>query len=150
MEIQRDFKELLELFSAGKVEYAISGGYALAFHGAPRNTGDIDILVKPDRDNARKILDALIEFGFGDLDLTINDFSSTGNVVQLGVQPVRIDIVTSITGLSWEQIAENKVAGDYGDIPVYYMGKNELIINKKALGRHRDLADIEALGEEAD
>jgi len=150
MEIQPDFKELLRLFNSNKVEYVIIGAFALAFHGAPRNTGDLDVLVKSEKDNAKRILNALDEFGFGGLDLSADDFTSPGKVIQLGVQPARFDILTSITGLTWEQIAENKVAGDYDDIPVYYMGKNELIINKKALGRHRDLADIEALGEKAD
>jgi len=147
MEAQQDFKELLELFNAHRVEYAIIGGYALAFHGAPRYTGDMDILVKPDQNNALKVLKVLKDFGFAELDLSINDFSSPEKIVQLGVPPIRIDIITSITGLSWEQIAPNRVSGDYGDVPVYYIGKQEFIANKKALSRHKDLADIEALGE---
>jgi len=138
---------LLELFNAHRVEYAIIGGYALAFHGAPRYTGDMDILVKPDQNNALKVLKVLKDFGFAELDLSINDFSSPEKIVQLGVPPIRIDIITSITGLSWEQIAPNRVSGDYGDVPVYYIGKQEFIANKKALSRHKDLADIEALGE---
>lgn len=128
----------------------IIGGYALAFHGAPRYTGDMDLLVKPDQDNARKILKALKDFGFAALDLSINDFSLPGKVVQLGVPPVRVDILTSITGLTWEQIASNRVDGTYGNIPVYYIGKQEFIANKKAISRHKDLADIEALGEKPD
>ena len=150
MEVQQDFNELLKLFNARKVEYVIIGAYALAFHGAPRYTGDIDVLVKPEQDNARKVLNALNDFGFTGLDLSSDDFSFPGNVVQLGVQPERIDIVTSITGLTWEQIAANRVSGVYGDIPVYYIGKKDFIANKKALGSHKDLADIEALGEEGD
>jgi len=147
MEAQQDFKELLELFNAHRVEYAIIGGYALAFHGAPRYTGDMDILVKPKQENAQNILNALKDFGFAESDLSINDFSLPEKIIQLGVPPIRIDIVTSITGLSWEQIAPNRVSGDYGDVPVYYIGKQEFIANKKALSRHKDLADIEALGE---
>ncbi len=150
MEVQRDFKELLELFNAHKVDYVIIGAYALAFHGAPRFTGDMNILVKPDDGNARKILNALDEFGFGDLELTSDDLTLPGRLIQLGVSPVRIDIATSITGLTWDRVAKNKVSGDYGDVPVCFIGKKDFIANKKALGRHRDLADIEALGEAAE
>jgi len=150
MEVEKDFKELLELFNANKVEYVIVGGYALAFHGAPRYTGDIDLLVKSEQDNAQKILNALKDFGFAALDLSINDFSSPEKVVQLGIPPVRIDIITSITGVTWEQIEPNRVKGTYSDVPVYYIGKQEFIINKKAISRHKDLADIEALGEKTD
>ncbi|MBI4650057.1 hypothetical protein HY745_01950 [Candidatus Desantisbacteria bacterium] len=130
MEVQKDFKKLLELFNASKVEYVIVGGYALAFHGVPRYTGDIDIVVKPDRENAQKILNALKDFGFASLDLSITDFSLPGKVVQLGVPPVRIDIITSLTGLTWEQIALNRIEGAYGSVPVYYIGKHEFIINQ--------------------
>src|SRR4030066_48378 len=99
MEVQQDFNELLKLFNAHKVEYIIVGGYALAFHGAPRYTGDIDILVKPDTQNARRIMVALNEFGFGSVGLTEGDFESPDKVVQLGVPPIRIDIITSLTGV---------------------------------------------------
>jgi hypothetical protein len=148
MEIQKDFKELLELFNAHKVEYIVVGSYALAFHGAPRYTGDIDLLVKPDAENARRVLAALNDFGFKSLNLNEPDFVRIGNVIQLGVPPVRIDIMTSITGVDWEKAQTNKVAGDYGGTAVYFLGKKEYISNKKAVGRKKDLADIEAIGEE--
>jgi hypothetical protein len=148
MEIQKDFRELLELFNAHKVEYIVVGGYALAFHGAPRFTGDIDLLVKPDSKNAGRILAALKEFGFGSLNLCESDFICRGNVIQLGVPPVRIDIMTSLTGVDWEKAQAGKVAADYGGVAAYFLGKKEFILNKKALGRKKDLADLEALGEE--
>ena len=88
MEIQRDYKELLELFNAHNVEYIIVGGYALAFHGAPRFTGDMDLFVKPDAENAQRILAALAEFGMGSLDLSQNDFTSLDNVIQIGVDGI--------------------------------------------------------------
>ena len=150
MVVQQDFKELLELLNAHKVEYLIIGAYALAFYGAPRFTGDLDIFVKPDNNNANKIKKALDEFGFGDLDLSDDDLTSPDRVIQLGVSPVRVDIMTSITGLTWEKVAKNKVSGEYGDVPVYFISKDDFIANKQALGRHRDLADIEALGEAAE
>jgi hypothetical protein len=146
MEIQKDFKELLELFNAHKVEYLIVGGYALAFHGAPRFTGDIDLLIKPDSENAKRILTALAEFGFGSLELSEADFTVSQRVVQLGVPPVRIDIMTSLTGILWEKAIAGKVPGNYGQTTVHFIGKEDLIANKKVLGRKKDLADLEALG----
>jgi hypothetical protein len=108
MEIQKDFKELLELFNGHNVEYIIIGAYALAYHGAPRFTGDIDIFVHPSSENAQKILSALTDFGFGSSNLTIEDFQNSKSVVQLGVPPVRIDILTSITGVTWEQADQGR------------------------------------------
>ena len=147
MESQKDFKELLELFNALSVEYLIVGGYALAFHGAPRFTGDLDLCVKPDAENAQRILDALNEFGFGSLPLTANDFQQPEQVVQLGVPPVRIDLITSLTGVSWAEASGGRVAGTYGNVPVYYLGREQFVENKRATGRLKDRADIEALGD---
>ena len=148
MEVQKDFRELLALLNAHKVEYIIVGAYALAYHGAPRYTGDLDILVRPQAENERRILQALDDFGFGKLDLAEEDFFFPGKVVQLGVAPVRVDIVTSLTGVSWEEAAAGRVKGTFGDVAVYYLGKEEFLRNKRALGRKKDMADIEAIGEE--
>ncbi len=95
-----------------------------------------------------RIMAALNEFGFGAAGLTTEDFLKENMVVQLGVPPVRVDIVTSLTGISWEEAYSNKVQGKYGNVPVFYIGRQEFISNKKATGRHKDLADLEALGEE--
>ena len=148
MEVQPDFRDLLALFNVHKVEYVIVGAYALAFHGVPRFTGDLDIFIKPDSENARRILKALNEFGFKSVGLTLEDFQSADKVVQLGVPPVRVDIITSLTGVSWEEAFSGRAEGKYGDISVYYIGREQFIANKRALGRKRDLADLEALGEE--
>lgn len=148
MEAQQDFRELLALFNAHQVDYLIVGAHALAHHGAPRFTGDLDILVRPDPENARRILRALDAFGFGSLGLTAEDFTVPDKVVQLGVAPVRIDLVTSITGVSWVEAAAGQEEGHYGDVSVRYLGRKELLLNKRALGRKKDLADLEALGEE--
>ena len=147
MEIQQDFRDLLELFNTHKVEYIIVGGYALAFHGAPRYTGDIDIYVKPDNGNAKQVMSALYEFGFGSVGLVAADFEKSGQVIQLGVPPVRIDIITSIGGVSWDEAFSGQVAGRYGNVQVYFLGRKQFIKNKRAVGRKKDLADIEALGE---
>jgi hypothetical protein len=148
VEVQQDFRDLLALFNAHKVDYIIVGAYALAYHGAPRYTGDMDILVHPDLENAKHILRALDEFGFGSLGLKVEDFTVPDKVVQLGVAPVRIDIVTSITGVPWEDADAGRVAGGYGGLEVYYIGKKEFVLNKRALGRKKDLADLEAIGEQ--
>ena len=148
MEIQKDFKELLELFNAHKVDYIIVDGYALAFHGAPRFTGDIDLLVKADSENAKRVLGALEEFGFGSLGLSEADFVLPNNVIQLGVSPVRVDIMTSLTAVGWEKAQADRVQGNYGDTPAYFISKADFIVNKRALGRKRDLADLEALGQQ--
>jgi hypothetical protein len=147
MEIHNDFRELLELFNKHGVEYLIVGGYALAFHGAPRVTGDIDLFVRPVEENALRILDALNDFGFGSLNLSKEDFARPGMVVQLGVPPVRVDIITGLSGVSWEQADQNKVPGRYAETHVFFISQADFIANKRATGRAKDAADIEALGE---
>ena len=148
MEVQQDFRDLLALFNAHRVEYIIVGAHALAYHGAPRYTGDMGILVRPHPENAKRIMEALDEFGFGSLGLVAQDFTAPDRVTQLGVAPVRMDIVTSITGVSWEEAAAGRVQGSYGDVVVYFLGRQEFILNKRALGRKKDQADLEALGVE--
>jgi len=148
MEAQADYKELLALFNAHDVRYILIGAYALAFHGAPRYTGDLDLLVRPDAENGRRILGALEAFGFGSLGLSVDDFSTPDRIVQLGVPPVRVDIITSITGVTWDEAEADRVQGTFGTIPVSYLGRASFIRNKRALGRNKDLADAEALGED--
>ena len=147
MEIQSDFKELLELFNSHKVEYLITGAYALAFHGAPRYTGDIDLYIKPESSNASRIINALDQFGFGSLGLKTEDFTTPGQIIQLGLPPARIDIITSISGVSWDEAEGGKIAGSCGGVPVYFIGREQFITNKQATGRQKDLADLESLGE---
>lgn len=148
METQPDFKELLELFNAHSVNYLIVGAYALAFHGAPRYTGDLDIFVQPTVGNAASVMAALRDFGFGNVGITGSDFTMPDIVVQLGYPPVRVDLMTTITGVTWETVDRGAVVGEYGNVPVRYIGKDEYKINKRQLGRKKDLADIEALGED--
>lgn len=147
MELYPDFKELLELLNANEVEYLIVGGYALALHGCPRFTGDLDIYLSTHRDNAEKVLHVLKEFGFGALGLKTEDFMKEDQVIQLGVPPVRIDFVTAIDGVEWTAAWKHREQGEWGKIPVSYLSRSDFIENKKATGRHKDLADIESLGE---
>ena len=148
MEAQQDFRNLLELFNKHEIDYIIVGAYALGFHGAPRYTGGLDIFVRPDPINAKSIIQALDEFGFGAVGLTAADFEEEGKIVQLGFPPVRMGIITSITGVTWDQAKSGRVEGHFGDVLVYYIGRNEFISNKRALGRKKDLADLEAIGED--
>ena len=148
MELQKDYKELFELLNAHNVEYMIVGAYALAYHGAPRFSGDIDVYVHLSPENAKKIISALFDFGFRSLNPTVEDFQNPNSVIQLGVPPVRVDIMTSITGVSWEDADKGKVEGLYGDVPVYYLGRDQFITNKRAHRRKKDIADLESLGEE--
>ena len=145
METQSDYKELFTLLNAHGVNYVIVGAYALAFHGFPRNTGDVDILVEATSANARRVVDALNAFGFGSVGLTESDFTTKDHVVQLGVPPLRVDFMTSIEGVSWPEAAASKVAGNYGGVPIWFLGRDTLIRNKRATGRLRDMADVEAL-----
>ncbi len=147
MEIHPDFSELLKLFADFQVEYVIVGGYALAFHGAPRYTGDLDILLRTTSENARRVINALRAFGFGDTNLSVDDFSTEGRFVRLGHPPVRIDLLTAISGVSWSEVYDNRIMGRYGTLEVPFIGRAQFIINKRASGRLKDLADIEALGE---
>ena len=145
MEAQNDYKELLALLNAHDVDFIVVGAYALAHHGAPRYTGDLDILVRPDAENGQNIVAALKEFGFGSLGLSVEDFTAADKVVQLGVPPVRVDFVTSLTSVTWQEAVSGRVRGFFGAVPVYYLGKKEFIRNKRALGRMKDLADVEAI-----
>ncbi|HEX6792013.1 MAG TPA: hypothetical protein VF247_11940 [Candidatus Krumholzibacteria bacterium] len=143
-----DYKELFELLNAHEVEYVIVGAVALAFHGIPRYTGDIDVLVARTPTNAARLMAALTEFGFGKVGLMAADFEAKDNVVQLGVPPVRIDIMTSIDGVAWDEAVASRVSGDYGGVPVWVIGREMMIKNKRATGRLKDLADVEALEEQ--
>jgi hypothetical protein len=148
MEVQPDFRDLLALLNAHGVDYVIVGAHALAYHGAPRYTGDMDVYVRSDIENARRIMTALKDFGFETLGLAESDFSAPDRTIQLGNPPVRVDLVTSLTGVSWDEVSAHKVAGKYGDVPVHYIGRREFVANKRACGRKKDLADLEALGED--
>lgn len=150
MDLRPDYIELLRLFRSHEVEFIVVGSYALALYGVPRNTGDIDILLKPSAGNARRVLAALDEFGFGSVGLRAEDFTTPDQVVQLGQVPVRVDLLTSISGVSWAEADAGKIVGSLGGQPVSFLGRDQYVTNKRATGRHRDLADLEALGEDPD
>ena len=104
--------------------------------------------MKVDKENAEHVLASLTDFGFGEINISAKDFEKPEMVIQLGVPPVRVDIITSLTAVDWDQACAGKVPGVYGDVPTDYIGLEQFIANKKAVGRKKDLADIEALGEQ--
>jgi hypothetical protein len=140
-----DFEELLAYFTANGVRAIIVGGHALAFHGRPRFTKDLDVFVDPTPDNARRILKSLEAFGFGSVGLTEADFCRAGQIVQLGMAPNRIDLLTAIDGVTFDEAWAGRSPGRFGAQPVSYLGREEFLKNKRAAGRAQDLADIEAI-----
>jgi len=145
MELDKDFNEFVELFLAHDVRFLIIGGYALATHGLPRATGDLDAWVWADSANAIKILAALEEFGFGDVGITVADLSRDDSVIQLGYPPYRIDIITTISGVDFESAWTRRLMMDLNGRQVGFIGREDLITNKKAVGRPQDIADVQRL-----
>jgi len=148
MEIGQDFKEFIELLNKHKVDYLVVGGYAVSLYGYPRYTGDIDFWIKPNKLNASKIISALIDFGFGTLDVNIDDFNIEDNVVQLGYPPNRIDIITSVSGLSFDDCWSKREIIISENINVNYISLHHLRINKQITGRDKDLLDLKNLPKE--
>jgi len=143
--INKDFKEFIELLNKNKVKYLVVGGYALAFHGYPRYTKDIDFWVWINKENAKNIIKTLRDFGFSSLDLSEEDFLTPGYVVQLGRPPARIDILTSVTGLEFEECYKSKVRIEITGSEIDFLDLESFKKNKKAVGRYQDLADLENL-----
>jgi hypothetical protein len=140
-----DFREFVELLNQFQVKYMIVGGYAVGIHGHPRYTGDLDIWLLPGSENAIKILKTIKDFGFGSLDITENDLNKEGNIIQLGYPPLRIDLLTSIDGVHFDECYPNRKTLEIDELLVDFIGYTDLIKNKKASGRHQDLGDIENL-----
>lgn len=145
MNIQQDFKELLALLEEHNANYMIIGGYAVAFHGFPRFTKDIDIFFDSSPDNIEKIIETLECFGFSKKELDTALFSKNGNIVTFGVAPVRVDFLNQIDGVEFAEAKRNCIRGKYGNIEVSFIGKNDLIKNKKSTSRAKDKADVEEL-----
>ncbi len=141
----QDWREGLESLNAAGADYVVVGGIALAHHGVVRYTGDIDVLIQATPNNAQRVLNALQAFGFGSVQLTTMDLCVPDRVVQLGFPPSRIDILTSIDGPSWDEVADGAVRGDYAGVPVRFISREHLVRNKQACGRPQDLADLDRL-----
>jgi Nucleotidyl transferase of unknown function (DUF2204) len=145
--LNRDFKECVASFNAHGVEYLVVGGYALAAHGRPRYTGDIDLWVRPTSLNARRVLAALNVFGLGALAITETDLTTPSNVIQLGYPPRRIDLLTSIDGVEFDACHARRLALPIDGVDLPVIGLDDFKANKRATGRTQDRADLEALGE---
>jgi hypothetical protein len=150
MELDPNFSEFIASLHAHDARFLVVGGYAVALHGHPRYTADLDVWLLVDESNARAVLGALEDFGFGGLDLTIDDFLAADRVVQLGYPPLRIDLLTSIDGVGFAEAYERRVEVELGGVGVPLISLADLRRNKQASGRTRDLADLEALGGSAD
>jgi len=145
MKLDKDFNEFVELFVDNGVRFLIVGGYALAAHGYPRATDDFDAWVLANSENAEKVVECLAEFGFGSLNLTTDDFTSLDRVVQLGYPPYRIDIITSISGVEFDSAWANRLVVDVDGMQVPFIGRDDLLTNKRATGRPKDLLDVKYL-----
>ncbi|QTN34340.1 nucleotidyl transferase AbiEii/AbiGii toxin family protein [Akkermansiaceae bacterium] len=145
MTLHKDIREFIELCLSRRVDFLLVGGYALAFHGAPRFTEDIDLMVLVSPENADKLFGVLETFGFGSAGITREDFLDAGQVIQLGRAPNRIDLLTGISGVTWDEAWSSRVPISLDGFPIHAIGKEQLIRNKQATGRPQDLADLARL-----
>lgn len=140
-----DFTDLLRAFVAADVRFLIVGAYALAVHGRPRATGDLDVWIDPTAENASRVMRALAQFGAPLAGVDEQDFASPGVTYQIGVEPGRIDILTELTGLTFAAAWPERLRRPFGDVDVDFIGRAAFIENKRATGRPKDLGDIEGL-----
>ena len=143
--VNQDFRDLFAEFNAQSVDYLIVGAYALAVHGYVRATKDLDVWVRPEPENAVRVFRALQAYGAPTVELSEDDFAHPDVTFQIGVAPIRIDVLSSIDGIAFETAWQNKVGARYGDQEVFVISRLDLITNKRAAARLQDLADVEAL-----
>ena len=147
MNLSADLREFIELLNSRGVDYVIVGAHSLAFHGCPRYTGDLDILIRPSAENAGKIVPLLRDFGFGASEFTESDFAEPEQIIQIGRVPQRIDLLTSLSGVETDEAFQTKISGDLEGLPVSLLSRELLIQNKRAVARPQDIADLHALEE---
>lgn len=140
-----DFVDLLRAFNAAEVRFLVVGAYALALHGRPRATGDLDLWIDATPDNAGRVMQALAAFGAPLTEVTTEDFSREGVVFQIGVPPGRINILTQLTGLTFSDAWPDRLRRPFGDVEVDFIGRQAFLRNKRALGRPKDVGDIEGM-----
>ena len=143
--LSRDFREFIESLNANSVRYLVVGGYAVALHGYPRYTKDLDVWIEPTVQNAQNVLNALTAFGFGSLEISTGDFLEENTIIQLGYQPNRIDLMTTLSGLTFEACYPERVQIEIQDVLIDFINLENLKTNKKETGRPQDLADFENL-----
>lgn len=147
MKISKDFEEFFALLNAHEVKYLVIGGYAFAVHVEPRYTKDLDIFYKLSKENARKLLDVLTDFGFQSLSVGIDDLISPGKIIQIGNPPLRIDLLNKIDGITFDKAWSSKIVHLYGNEEINVIGKEALIKNKQASDREQDQLDVKKLRE---
>ena len=145
MPLTKDSREFIACLRSNKVEFLIVGALAVSWHGFPRYSGDIDLFVRADQENALRLMAALEQFGFGSLGIAVDDLSAENRVIQLGVEPNRIDLMTSISGITFEEAWRSRVPAELDGIEVDFIGRDALIRNKRAAGRSKDLIDVDEL-----
>lgn len=143
--LNRDFKEFIKSLNDNSVQYLVIGGYAVAFHGHPRYTKDLDIWIQVSHENASRLVKAIRDFGFESLGLKESDFMSTDQVIQLGFPPNRIDLIARADGIDFNACYPSRMAIEIEDVRVNFIDLENLKKNKRASGRHQDLADLENL-----
>lgn len=145
IELPRDFSEFLRLLNDREVRYLVIGGYAVGYHGYPRATNDLDVWIAIAPDNAARVVEALEDFGFGSAELTTDLFLKEDSIIRMGLPPMRIEILTTISGVSFETCYQDRVEGIFGGTEVTLISLDDLKRNKRASGRYKDLDDLEHL-----
>jgi hypothetical protein len=145
MPLNKDWREFVELLNSNKVEYLVVGAFAVAFHGYPRYTADLDVLIRPSPENVANVLRVLSQFGFGGLGIRREDLEYPGKIVQLGVKPNRIDLITSVSGVAFEDAWNARAEAELEGIPVNSIGLAELLRNKESTGRPKHVGDADEL-----
>jgi hypothetical protein len=148
LDLAPDFDAFCALLLDHHVEFVIVGAHALALHGAPRFTGDLDILIRPAKNNADHLIAAIHAFGFPDIPLTAAQIIEPGRIVEMGVAPVQIHVMSAIDGVAWDEVWSGRVEAMFGSRTVGFIGRTEFLKNKRAAGRPKDLADIAALSDD--
>lgn len=148
--LNKDFLEFIALLEEKGVEYLIVGGYAVGLHGFPRYTGDIDFFVAVSERNARSLLEVFDAFGFGDIGLVAEDFLQPASVVEIGREPRKIQVLTGIDGVDFADCFERRIEIDYEGLRMKFIGLPDLLRNKRASGRNKDLIDLDALTRKSD
>lgn len=146
MPLPEEWRAFIESLNSNGVEYVVVGAVALAHHGFPRYTGDLDVLVRNSTENARRLESAAAEFGLDGLGLKAPDFVDSYRVIQIGVPPNRIDLLTSLTGVTFEEAWASRIETAIGSTRINFIGREALIRNKRLTGRAQGKADLEALG----
>jgi hypothetical protein len=145
MDLAPDFNEFIGLLLEHRVEFVIVGAYALAVHGAPRATGDLDVFVKPTTENAANLLAAVSDFGFPISELRAEQILEPTRILEMGLEPVQIHVMSAISGVSWDETWSKRLTVTCGGFETPFIGRDAFLQNKKSAGRPKDLADVDAL-----